>query len=115
MTFHSGPIDYHPGLNDPWLLAAYGLVAVFAACVTAVTRRSRPWLIGVGLLMVLIAPFFVGAVVHGLYFLVDQEAERILCTHYVRRSILPECSAVAGIVAGLLVRPRHNRHETKYG
>ncbi len=100
-------MDYHPSLHDPWLLVALALVAILAAGVTFVARRSRPWMIATGLMVVAASPFVVRAALHGLYSLVDPEIERMLCTHYVRHSILPEISAAVGCALALVGRSRH--------
>jgi hypothetical protein len=115
MTFPSGPIDYHPGINDPWLILSLGLVAILAACATIIARRSRLRLIAAGIVAVAASPFVVSALMHGLYSVVDSETERMLCTHYVRRSILPECFAAAGIALGLIGRSRQTRHQVSHG
>jgi hypothetical protein len=113
MAFDS--MDYHPGLNDPWLLVALALVAILAAGVTFVAKRSRPWVIATGLMVVVASPFVVRAVLHGLYSLVDPEVERMLCTHYVRHSTLPESSALVGVALGLVGRSRYVRPQVSHG
>jgi hypothetical protein len=115
MTFSPGPIDYHPGVNDPWLLLALGLVAILAGCATIIARRSRLWFVTAGIVAVAASPFVVSALVHGLYLVVDSETERILCTHYVRRSILPECSAAVGIALGIIGRSRQPGRQVIHG
>lgn len=110
MSFQPGPIDYHPGLDDPWLLMAFGLVALVAACLAALVKDSTPWLVITGLAVTAASPFLVAAILHALYLAVDSGTERILCTHWVRRGLLPEISALLGIGAGVILGPRR-KHE----
>ena len=96
-------IDYHPELHDLWLLLAFVFLGLISVGVTLVAKRSRVAVILAGLALTAASPFIVSALLHGLYFLVNPDIERILCTHWVRRWALPEFVALAGVVAGLVV------------
>ena len=96
-------IDYHPELHDPWLLFAFVCLGLISVGVTLVAKRSRVAVILAGLALTAASPFIVSGLVHGFYFLVNPDIERILCTHWVRRWALPEVVATAGIVVGLVI------------
>jgi hypothetical protein len=96
-------IDYHPELDDPWLLLAFLLLALIAVGMTVLVKRSKVALVVTGLALTVASPFVVSGLVHSLYLLVNPDIEQILCTHWVRRWALPEFVVVMGIAAGLVV------------